>query len=86
MCHLCAINCFDTSSSYSFVRFSFSWNLGTSFINRRICPCLFFMYGEGWAESKRMGVGIVAASSAHCPAESLAAVVLNLYLAAACAP
>ena len=43
MCHLCAINCFDTSSSYSFVRFSFSWNLGTSFINRRICPCLFFM-------------------------------------------
>lgn len=31
MCHLCAINCFDTSSSYSFVRISFSWNLGTSF-------------------------------------------------------
>ena len=34
---------------------------------------------RGWAESKRMGLGNVAAISAHCPAESLAAVVSVSY-------
>ena len=50
MCHLCAINCFDTSSSYSFVRFSFSWNLGTSFINRRICLVSFELTARGFGD------------------------------------
>ena len=41
---------------------------------------------EGFAELNRIGLGSVAAISAHCPELNLAAVVLNLYFAAACAP
>ena len=44
------------------------------------------MYGEGFAELNRIGLGRVAAMSAHWPFVNLAAVVPNLFSAVACAP
>ena len=44
------------------------------------------MYDEGFAELNRIGLGRVAAMSAHCPRVSLSAVVPNLFFAVACAP
>ena len=66
--------------------FSTGGNLGTRSISLNICFCRLKIYAEGFAELNRIGLGSVAAISAHCPLLNVAAVVLNLYLAAACAP